>query len=54
VILYAIGVALTAYGFYAFWRDATVNQNAFVFGAICLAAGAGLQVLHDLWRKLRR
>jgi len=53
-ILYVLGVALTGYGFYAFWRDGTVNQNALIFGAICLAAAAGLQILADLWRRLRR
>jgi hypothetical protein len=54
VILYVIGAALTVYGFYVFWRDSTVNQNAFVFGAICLASAAGLQIIRDLWRRLRR
>jgi hypothetical protein len=53
-MLYVIGAGLTAYGFYAFWRDATVNQNAFVLGAVCLVAAAGLQILRDLWRRLRR
>lgn len=53
-LLYVIGIAATGYGFYEFWRDATVNQEAFMVGGICLAAGAAVQVLRDLWRRMRR
>ncbi|HZR25699.1 MAG TPA: hypothetical protein VFA59_19025 [Vicinamibacterales bacterium] len=54
VILYAIGAGSLAFGFYEFWRDGVADQNAFGIGAVCLAAGAGLQVLQDLWRKITR
>lgn len=53
-LLYIIGVAAIGFGFYQFWRDAVVNQEAFLVGGVCLASGAGLQVLRDLWRRLRR
>ena len=43
-----------AYGFYEFWRDGTVDQNAFMIGATCVAAAAALQVVSDLWRRMRR
>jgi hypothetical protein len=52
--LYAIGAAAVAFGFYAFWRNGIVSQNAFAIGGICIVSAAALQIVHDLWRRLRR
>ena len=54
IVLYAIGFVALAYGFFEFWRDQTVDQNAFILGGTCLAAAAALQVFSDLWRRLTR
>ena len=53
-LLYVIGSGSLAYGFYEFWRDQTVDQNAFVIGSTCVAVAAALQVFTDVWRKLMR
>ncbi len=53
-LLYLIGVGTTAYGFYQFWRDGTLNQQMFMIGGTCVGAAALLQVVQDLWRRLRR
>ena len=53
-VLYVIGVSAVTFGFYEFWRQQLVDQNAFVIGGLCLATAAGLQVIADLWRKLKR
>ena len=52
--LYLIGVGAVGFGFYEFWRDHVVDQNAFMLGGLCLATAAGVQVAQDLWRRLRR
>ena len=54
VLLYCIGFGGLGYGFYEFWRDRSVDQNAFMIGGTCVAAAAALQVFTDLWRRLRR
>jgi hypothetical protein len=53
-LLYFIGFASVSFGFYEFWRDQLVDQNAFMIGGVCLATAAGIQVLRDLWRRLKR
>jgi hypothetical protein len=53
-LLYVIGGAAVAYGFVEFWLDDVADQNAFVFGGVCIAIAAGVQVLDEIWRKLRR
>ena len=53
-LLYAIGGAAVAFGFFEFWRDRVADQNAFLIGGICIAAAAALQVIGDIWRRLRR
>ncbi|HZP48267.1 MAG TPA: hypothetical protein VFB07_07035 [Vicinamibacterales bacterium] len=54
IVLYVIGFGALAFGFYEFWRDSTVDQNAFMIGATCVGAAAALQVVSDLWRRLKR
>ncbi len=53
-VLYIIGVGAVSFGFYEFWRDQRVDQNAFMLGGLCLATAAGIQILSDLWRRLKR
>ena len=53
-LLYLIGVFAVTFGFYEFWHEQLVDQNAFIIGGLCLATAAGLQVIADLWRKLKR
>ena len=53
-ILYAAGVGAIGFGFVEFWRENIADQNAFLIGGMCIAAAAALQVLGDIWRKLRR
>jgi hypothetical protein len=52
--LYAIGSAAVGFAFFEFWRDRIADQNAFLIGGLCIAAAAGMQVLGDIWRRLRR
>jgi hypothetical protein len=54
IILYVIGFAALAYGFYEFWLDRSVDQNAFMIGGTCVAVAAFLQVVSDLWRRVTR
>ncbi len=54
VLLYIIGFGALAFGFYEFWRDGSVDQNAFMIGATCVGVAAALQVVTDLWRRLRK
>lgn len=54
VIIYTIGFVSLAYGFYEFWRDTLVDQNAFLIGGTCLGAAAMVQVVRDLWSRIRR
>ncbi|HZT78518.1 MAG TPA: hypothetical protein VFA27_17850 [Vicinamibacterales bacterium] len=53
-MLYLIGFGALAYGFFEFWRDRTVDQNAFMIGATCVGVAAALQVVTDLWRRLTK
>ncbi len=53
-IVYAIGVGSLAFGFYEFWRAGTVNQHAFLIGGTCIGAAAAIQVMRDLWDRMRR
>jgi hypothetical protein len=53
-VLYGIGAAALGYGFWEFWRGDTLDQNAFIIGGVCLTAAAALQVLGDIWRRLRK
>ena len=54
IVLYVIGFGALAFGFFEFWRDRSVDQNAFVIGGTCVAVAAALQVATDLWRRLTR
>ena len=54
VLLYVIGFVSLVYGFYEFWREGAVDQNAFVIGGACVAVAAALQVVSDLWRRLTK
>ncbi|HUK61686.1 MAG TPA: hypothetical protein VLV15_00085 [Dongiaceae bacterium] len=54
ILLYVIGFGALVFGFYEFWRDRTVDQNAFMIGGTCVAVAAALQVFSDLWRRFRR
>ena len=54
VFLYLIGFGALGYGFFEFWRDRVVDQNAFMIGGTCVAVAALLQVVSDLWCRLRR
>ena len=54
LILYLIGFGGLAFGFYEFWRDRIVDQNAFMIGGTCVAAAAALQVFTDVWRRLTK
>ena len=53
-LVYAIGFGAMAYGFYQFWNDSTVNPQAFVIGGTCVFTAATVQVVVDIWRRLRR
>ena len=53
-LLYLVGFCAVAYGFYEFLRDQTVDSNALLLGSVCIAAGAGLSIIGDVWRRLRR
>jgi len=53
-ILYVVGFCAVAYGFYEFWHDDIVDQNALLVGSVCIAAAAGLGIIADVWRRLRR
>ncbi len=52
--LYLLGVGITAFGFYQFWRDRTLDPQLFIIGGGCIAAAAAVQVIADLWRRMRR
>ncbi len=54
ILLYVIGFASLVYGFYEFWRDRTVDQNAFMIGGTCVAVAAALQVFTDVWQRLTK
>jgi hypothetical protein len=54
IILYVIGFGALVYGFYEFWLDRSVDQNAFMIGGTCVAVAAFLQVVSDLWRRVTR
>jgi hypothetical protein len=54
IVLYGIGFAALIYGFYEFWVDRSVDQNAFMIGGTCVAVAAFLQVVTDLWRRATR
>jgi hypothetical protein len=49
-----MGIVATVYGFYQFWRDGTANAHALTIGGICLGTAALIQVVQDLWQRLRR
>lgn len=53
-LLYLVGGAAVAYGFVEFWLDGVADQNATLIGVICIGVAAGLQVLAETWRRLRR
>ncbi len=54
IVLYIIGFGALAFGFFEFWRYRTVDQNAFMLGGTCVAVAAALQVVSDVWRRLRK
>ena len=54
ILLYTIGFGALGYGFFEFWRDHAVDQNAFMIGGTCVAVAAALQVAIDLWRRLTK
>jgi hypothetical protein len=54
IVLYVIGFVALGYGFYEFWQEHIVDQNAFMIGGTCVAVAAALQVFTDLWRRLSR
>jgi hypothetical protein len=54
IVLYLIGFGSLGYGFYEFYLDRTVDQNAFMIGGTCVAVAAFLQVVSDLWQRLTR
>ena len=54
ILLYLVGFGALGYGFFEFWRDRVVDQNAFMIGGTCIAVAAFLQVVADLWRRLTR
>jgi hypothetical protein len=54
VVLYAIGAGSVGLGFYEVWRDGTIDHQAFVVGGMCIVTAAGLQIVRDVWRRLRR
>jgi hypothetical protein len=53
-LVYLMGIAALAYGFYQFWRDGTANAHAMMIGGTCLGTAALVQVVQDLWERLRR
>jgi hypothetical protein len=54
VILYLIGIAAFVDGAFFYWRDSVVVSDAFMVGTTCIVSAAGLQVVRDLWRRLRK
>lgn len=53
-LVYAIGFGAVAFGFYRFWHDGTVDQQPFVIGGVCIFTAALIQVIRDIWHRLRR
>ena len=53
-IVYGIGFASLVFGFYEFWSEGTVNQHAFLIGGTAVGAAAAVQVIQDLWHRMRR
>ena len=52
-LVYAIGFGAVAFGFYQFWRDGTVSQHPFVIGGICILTAAAIDVILDIWHRVR-
>ena len=53
-ILYLAGVAAFVYGWYVYWQTGIVEPDPFVIAGLCVVSAAGVQVVRDLWRRLRR
>ena len=54
LILYLVGMAAFAYGWFVYWRSGLVAPDPFVLASICVVSGAGVQIFRDLWARLRR
>jgi hypothetical protein len=53
-ILYTLGVGAFCYGWYVYWKTSLVDPDPFVIAGIFVVTAAGLQVVRDLWGRLRR
>ena len=53
-ILYLLGVAAFAYGWYVYWKTSLVDPDPFVLAGVFVVTAAGVQIVRDLWARLRR
>jgi hypothetical protein len=53
-ILYLLGTAAFAYGWYSYWKTSLVDPDPFVLAGMFVVTAAGVQIVRDLWARLRR